>query len=70
MVQWLGLHISTTGGKGSIPAWGTKITQAVQPGQKIKKQHKIKTNETNKTKTKSPQKPLKILGFVGLEFGR
>ena len=27
-VQWLGLHASTAGGMGSIPAQGTKILHA------------------------------------------
>jgi len=25
VVQWLRLHMSTAGGTGSIPGWGTKI---------------------------------------------
>ena len=37
MVQSLGLHASTAGGLGSIPGRGTKILQATQRGQKIKK---------------------------------
>ena len=36
VVQWLGLCASTAMGPGSIPGWGTKIPQAVQPGQKKK----------------------------------
>ena len=36
-VQWLGLHASTTGGLGSIPARGTKIPQ-------VHSQKKKKTN--------------------------
>ena len=36
-VEWLGLNASTSEGLGSIPGWGTKIPQAVQCGQKIKK---------------------------------
>ena len=27
--QWLGLHVSTAGGAGSIPGGGTKISHAV-----------------------------------------
>ena len=38
VVQCLGLHASTAGGKGSIPGQGTKIQQAVQHGQKMKKE--------------------------------
>ena len=34
VVQWLGLRVSTAGGLGSIPGWGTKILQATQCGQK------------------------------------
>ena len=36
-VQWLRLHVSTEGGMGSIPGWGTKIPYAVWHGQKKKK---------------------------------
>ena len=28
-VQWLGLHVSTSGGTGSIPDQGTKIPHAM-----------------------------------------
>ena len=35
MVQWLGLCVSTAGGTGSIPGWGTKISHAARSGQKI-----------------------------------
>ena len=42
MVQWLELSDSTAGGPGSIPGWGTKIPQALQPKKK-KKDHE-KTN--------------------------
>ena len=34
MVQWLGLHVSTSGGTGSIPGWGTKVPHATLRGQK------------------------------------
>lgn len=37
VVQWLGLHSSIAGDASSIPAQETKITQAMWPGQKIKK---------------------------------
>ena len=37
MVQWLRLHATNTGGAGSIPHQGTKITHAMQCSQKIKK---------------------------------
>lgn len=37
VVQWLGLHPSIAGDTSSIPAQGTKITQAMWPGQEIKK---------------------------------
>ena len=37
VVQWLGLCTPTARGKGLIPGWGTKILQATQCGQKIKK---------------------------------
>ena len=32
-----GLHASNAGDVGSIPGWGTKILQAMQPGPKKKK---------------------------------
>ena len=38
-VQWLGLHTSSAGGMGSVPGWGTKISQP-------KKQKKM--NRVNK----------------------
>ena len=31
-VQWLRLQVSTVGGVGSIPGWGTKIPQAARSG--------------------------------------
>ena len=40
VVQWLGLHIFTASGLGSIPGQGTKIPQAASHGQK-KKTNKI-----------------------------
>ena len=36
-VKWLGLQASTAGGTGSIPARGTKISQALWHHQKKKK---------------------------------
>ena len=32
VVQWLGLHVSTAWGLGSIPSWGTKILYATWHG--------------------------------------
>ena len=37
VIQWLGLHASTAGGKGSIPGRGPKIPQAGRHGKKKKK---------------------------------
>ena len=37
MIQWLGLHTFTAEGPVSIPGQRTKISQAVQHGQKKKK---------------------------------
>ena len=37
VVQWLGLRAFTTKGMGSVPGWGTKIPQAAQHSQKLKK---------------------------------
>ena len=34
VVQWLGLHIFTAKGPGSVPGQGTKIPQAMWHGQK------------------------------------
>ena len=39
VVQWLGLGASTAGGLGSIPGWGTKISQATQCSPPKKKNH-------------------------------
>ena len=36
-VQWLRLHASTAGCKGSIPVWGTKILHVTWCDQKLKK---------------------------------
>ena len=47
MVQWLGLHASTVGGKGSIPGQGTKIPQAAWCGQKNKTKQNKKTGRTS-----------------------
>ena len=45
-VQWLGLHASTAGSKGTILGRGTKISHAVQS-----KQTKNSLNETRSTIT-------------------
>ena len=38
-VQWLELlQVSSAGGVGLIPGWGTKIPHAVWSGQKIKRE--------------------------------
>ena len=37
MIQWLGLHISTAKGVGSIPSGATKIPHAMRHSLKIKK---------------------------------
>ena len=41
VVQWLGLSASTAGAPGSIPGWGTKIPQAMQPKKERKKRNKV-----------------------------
>ena len=43
VVQWLRLHISTAGGMGLIPDWGTKIPQNKTPNNNHKNQTKTKT---------------------------
>ena len=43
VVQWLGLHVFTAKGMGSIPGQGTKIPQARQHGQNLKKK-KVSTH--------------------------
>ena len=40
MVQWLGLHMLTAEGPGSVPGQGTKILQAMWHGQKTNSQKK------------------------------
>ena len=42
-VQWLRLHASTSGGAGSIPGWGTKISYAAWHSQ-INKQTVVSTS--------------------------
>ena len=32
VIQWLGLHIRTAEGLGLLPAWGTRILQAMWQG--------------------------------------
>ena len=39
VVQWLGLHASTTGDSGSIPGRGTKITSACWASQRFQCWH-------------------------------
>ena len=34
VVQWLRLQAASAGGTGMVPGWGTKISHAVQLGQK------------------------------------
>ena len=46
-VQWLGLSALTAVGQGSIPSQGTKILQAMRPGQK----HNNKQMEHNQLLT-------------------
>ena len=41
-VQWLRSYVSKVGGTGSIPGWGTKISQAAQHGKKKKNTPKAK----------------------------
>ena len=50
MVQWLGLQASTAEGTGSIPAQGTKISQAVPGVAKKKKKKRKKERKGKKTK--------------------
>ena len=58
-VQWLRLLASTAGGKGLIPGQETKIPQAMQHGQNVKKKKK----KTQKT----PHLPLSLTSrFPGL----
>ena len=42
-VQWLGLHVSTAGGTGSVSGRGTKMSHAVWCGQKLKQNKHTKT---------------------------
>ena len=53
MVQWLGLHISTAAGLGSIPGQGAKVPQAEWHSQK-----------KNNLKTQLPYDPaIPLLGI-------
>ena len=49
MVYWLRLHTADAGSMGSIPAWRTKISHAVQHGQRFKKKKKRERAEGEKT---------------------
>ena len=40
-VQWLRFHASHSGAMGSIPGWGTKISDAVQTKKKKKKKKSL-----------------------------
>ena len=52
MVQWVGLHISTAEGTGSIPSQGTKVPQTVWYSQKKRKtKQNKKAQPTNQPKT-------------------
>ena len=51
LVQWLRLCVSTVGGRGSIPSWGTKILCAMQQGQINKLKWKEKENACEMTNT-------------------
>ena len=42
LVQWLGLWVSTAGGVGLIPGWGTNIPHAAWHDQKLKNKYKFK----------------------------
>ena len=53
-VQWLGLLTFTAEGTGSIPGWGTKIPQAVRPGQHPPPPPKQKKQKQQKTNKKTP----------------
>ena len=47
MVQWLGLCTATEGDQDSIPGEGTKIPQATQHGQNLKKEKRERTGNLN-----------------------
>ena len=49
-VQWLGLHASTAGDKGSIPGWGIKIPHAVVCEAKKKKEKEWHVKKEIKTR--------------------
>jgi len=56
-VQWLRLHVSTTGSaKGTGSLSGTKIPHATQLGQNPQKTKKL-TPQSKETKTQSPPLP-------------
>ena len=46
MIQWLGVHVSTARGMGSIPGQGSKIPQATQCSQKERKKEMKKEKKT------------------------
>ena len=58
MVQWLRLPASTAGATGSIPGWGTKISNALAKRKKIEGK-KIYFKEMSKKKTTDLKKWVK-----------
>ena len=48
MVQWLGIHASTAGGKDSVPGWGTNILHAAWDAARKKKSARLKKEENIK----------------------
>ena len=61
-VQWLRLQVSTAGGMGLIPGWGTKILHAMQMMKKIKKAEKLRHSQIKKKKKK------KLSEFITTRF--
>ena len=57
VVQWLGLHASPVGSKGSVPGRGTMIPQAEQQGPPPKKNRRVKETARKFIKTQ-------VLGLI------
>ena len=51
VVQWLGLHASPAGSKGSVPGRGTMIPQAEQQGPPPQKKRRVKETARKFIKT-------------------
>ena len=67
-VKWLGLQASTAGGTGSIPARGTKISQALWHHHQKKKEDEGKKKQDYTTRGILAEAASPEGGFCALQF--